>query len=213
MKKRTELFLSVGILLSIALTADAAVLQSAKDVFSNDIFVPYSQSQSSAKAKHNIKSQHNTDTASENKTSTPKTSASEKENTQAPSSKPKSSSASAPQNPDAGYGYTQKYASKLFKSYSGYITVEQKDIPKRLSITKGSTLQINLIETPDSIWNVELDENIGKITINKVQGNRRILVIHAINTGSTRLFLDNVSIKDNKYRVIFSKKMSLTVEE
>lgn len=125
----------------------------------------------------------------------------------------KTSLKSKKQNPNAGYGYAKKYANKLFKNYSGHITIEQENIPSRLGVTVGSTIQFNLQETPDAIWSVELDEEIGKILLNKAHNNQRTLVIEAVAEGNTRIFLDNISIKDNKYRVLFKKKMSLLVDE
>ena len=80
-------------------------------------------------------------------------------------------------------------------------------------MTKGSTIQLNLEETPDTIWSIDLDEKIGKITVNRVTGQKRIVIIQAVSSGNTRLFLDNISIKDKKYRVIFSKKMTLLVDD
>ena len=212
-----QLFLSyfAGCLLGtfIVFDVNAAVLQSAKDALTNDIFV--SGPKHSAKAKNSSKVRHNVNVNKSNTISSTKTEEnnSPKNEDDTVSSSEEKIEENKPQNPHAGYGYTKKYASKLFKSYSGYITIEQKNIPSRIGVTKGSTIQINLQETPDTIWNIELDEKIGKITLNKVNGNQRTLVIQAVNSGSTRLFLDNISIKDNNYRVIFSKKMSLMVDE
>lgn len=198
--------------------ANAAVVQSAKDALSYDIFVPGPQS--SVKAKKTSKARHkssekkatknynqNLNTSSSGDNSSYEYSSDDKENIETRTEQ------IFPQNPDAGYGYTKKYASKLFKTYSGYITIEQKNIPNRLSVTQGSTIQINLLEKPDTIWYVELNEDVGRIMLNKVEGNKRTLVIRTINEGKTRLFLDNISIKNNKYKVIFSKKMSLLVEK
>ncbi len=125
----------------------------------------------------------------------------------------KTSLKSKKQNSNAGYGYAKKYANKLFKTYSGHITIEQENIPSRLGVTVGSTIQFNLKETPDAIWSVELDEEIGKILLNKAHNNQRTLVIETIAEGNMRIFLDNISIKDSKYRVLFKKKMSLLVDE
>ena len=199
-------------------SAQAAVVQSAKDALSNDIFVfGPSRTHQSTKVKRNR-------TNTKAKKAEPRSvSSSQDENEQktkdtpqpqeTPSQEEEDDVQETLKNPNAGYGYTKKYASKLFKTYSGYITIEQKNIPSRIGVTKGSTIQFNLKETPDAIWYVELDEKIGKIISNKVNGNQRILIIQAINAGNTRLFLDNISIKDKKYKVIFSKKMSLLVDE
>ena len=211
-------FFIAGILVvSSYVSAQAVVVQSAKDALTNDIFVYGPKiSRQSSKAKHNRtntkakKAEQKNVSSSQNK-ATQKTKDTSQQKT--PSQEESPEVQETPKNPNAGYGYTKKYASKLFKTFSGYITIEQKNIPSRIGVTKGSTLQINLKETPDAIWNVELDEKIGKITSNKVNGNQRILIIQAINSGNTRLFLDNISIKDKKYKVIFSKKMSLLVDE
>lgn len=117
------------------------------------------------------------------------------------------------QNDNTGYGYAKKYAAKLFKTYSGYITIEQENIPSKITVTKESTIQINLQENSDSFWIIELDKKIGKIVKNKVNGNKRTLIIQAIAKGNTRLILDNISTKNNKYKVIFSKRMNLSVVE
>ena len=208
---------------SLGDAAQAMVLQSADEALSNDTFV--FRGKSSNKNKKNtggrIKAQkkHNEiQTASDAQTSSVLQNPSNEDTY--PSYEDESYDYDSydyeedtPQNPDAGYGYTQKYASKLFQTFSGYITVEQKDIPNRLGVTKGSTIQFNLVETPDAIWAVELDEKIGKILRNSSDGKTRTLVIQAVAAGNTRLFLDNISTKDNDYRIIFSKKMSLLVDE
>lgn len=212
MKKFLFLILaSLALILPSANFTYAAVLQSANSALSNDIFVL--NKKSSAKAKKSIKVQHKTETpaaASEEKPSLSKTK--EKEKTDSSSEKTPSHDTQNT-NPDAGYGYTKKYASKLFKTFSGHITIEQENIPKRLSVTKGSTIQFNLTETPNAFWNVDLDEKIGKILINQVNGNQRFLVIQAVAPGNTRLFLDHISTQKNKFKVIFNRNMSLLVDE
>lgn len=117
------------------------------------------------------------------------------------------------QDPNAGYGYAKKYASKRFKIYSGYITIEQKNIPAKITVAQESTIQINLQENPDSFWIIELNEKVGKIVKNELNGNQRTLIIQAIAKGNTRLILDCLSKKDNKFKVIFSKRMNLSVVE
>lgn len=108
--------------------------------------------------------------------------------------------------------YSKAYAKKIFKSYSGYITIEQENIPRRLNVTKGSYVQFNLTEKEDAIWHFDLNEDIGKIILNKVENGKRTLVIMAIAPGNTRLFLDNISVKDNNFRSLFSKDMLLMVD-
>lgn len=217
MKQLLGIFCIGSMLAIFSSMTQAAVVQSAKDALSNDIFVSgRNRTNKSVKAKHNrsnikVKKANEENSSSQIKKETPKKDTPQK--TDLPSQKESSDVQDKPQNPNAGYGYTKKYASKLFKTYSGHITIEQKNIPSRLGVTKGSTIQFNLLETPDTIWHIEIDKKIGKISSNKADGGQRILVIQAIDTGTTPLFLDNISIKDNKYRVIFSKKMSLVVDE
>lgn len=197
----------------------AAVLQSAGNALSNDIFV--SHRTSSAKANKSSSVKHNNSSVTK-KTSDTNTSSAQQQETSSQEQEKSSSKTTTvkkkkkyrtKQNPDAGYGYSKKYAKKLFKTFSGHITIEQENIPQRLGVTKGSTIQLNLEETPDTIWSIDLDEKIGKITVNRVTGQKRIVIIQAVSSGNTRLFLDNISIKDKKYRVIFSKKMTLLVDD
>ena len=205
---------------------EAAVVQSAQDAFSNDIFVSDSNKVIKARKKKISrikKDKENSQTKESNIKSDKKTLSSdkkdesdEKETSSTSQKNEKAQTQSKTQqmsNPNAGYGYTQKYASKLFQTFSGYITIEQKNIPNRLGVTKGSFIQFNLEEIPESIWSIEIDENIGKILKNEVVENQRVVVIQIIASGNTRLFLDNISVKDNKYRTIYSKKMSLLVDE
>ena len=157
-------FFGCSFIFLLLFNANAAVVQSAKDALSYDIFVPGPQS--SVKAKKTSKARHkssekkatknynqNLNTSSSGDNSSYEYSSDDKENIETRTEQ------IFPQNPDAGYGYTKKYASKLFKTYSGYITIEQKNIPNRLSVTQGSTIQINLLEKPDTIWYVELNED------------------------------------------------------
>ena len=197
----------------------AAVLQSAGNALSNDIFV--SHRTSSAKANKSSSVKHNNSSVTK-KTSDTNTSSAQQQETSSQEQEKSSSKTTTvkkkkkyrtKQNPYAGYGYSKKYAKKLFKTFSGHITIEQENIPQRLGVTKGSTIQLNLEETPDTIWSIDLDEKIGKITVNRVTGQKRIVIIQAVASGNTRLFLDNISIKDKKYRVIFSKKMTLLVDD
>ena len=195
----------------------AAVLQSAGNALSNDIFV--SHRTSSAKANKSSSVKHNNSSATKKTSDTNTSSVQKQENSSQKETSSKTSTVKkkkkyrTKQNPDAGYGYSKKYAKKLFKTFSGHITIEQENIPQRLGVTKGSTIQLNLEETPDTIWSIDLDEKIGKITVNRVTGQKRIVIIQAVASGNTRLFLDNISIKDKKYRVIFSKKMTLLVDD
>ena len=117
------------------------------------------------------------------------------------------------QNPQADYKYNKTYASKIFKSYSGHITIRQKDIPARLNVKKGSTIQFNLQETPETVWNVEIDENIGKVVVNQVQGNIRMIIIQTNNIGNCVVYLDSVSLKNKQYKVTYSKQMTLIVSK
>ena len=195
----------------------AAVLQSAGNALSNDIFVSHRTSPAKANKSSSVK--HNNSSATKKTSDTNTSSVQKQENSSQKETSSKTSTVKkkkkyrTKQNPDAGYGYSKKYAKKLFKTFSGHITIEQENIPQRLGVTKGSTIQLNLEETPDTIWSIDLDEKIGKITVNRVTGQKRIVIIQAVSSGNTRLFLDNISIKDKKYRVIFSKKMTLLVDD
>lgn len=188
----------------------AAVVQSANDALSNDIMVSHPKNTKSIQAKKKINIKTQSDKKNKNNSVID---SSEKQNNVMPKQQNIQKKTSSTKDPNAGYGYTQKYASKLFKAYSGYITIEQENIPRKLNIVKGSSIQFNLTEIPDAIWNVDVDEKIAQIVSNKVEKDKRIVVIKLISSGNCRLFLDNISIKDNKYRVIFNKKMSLLVEE
>lgn len=111
-----------------------------------------------------------------------------------------------------GPAYNKHYASKLFQTYNGHITIEQKNIPKKIAITQGSTLQLDLVETPDAFWHMEMDENVVKIKTSSVNGNKRILILETVGRGSTRIILDNILAKANDYKVLVAKKMLIIVD-
>lgn len=115
-------------------------------------------------------------------------------------------------NPEAGANYAKHYASKLFQTYSGHITVEQQNIPRKIAVSKGSTMQFNLNEMADTIWNIELNEKVAKIKSNTVQGDKRIVILETLNNGNSKLLFDQISVKPNNYKVLTRKRMLLIVD-
>ena len=115
-------------------------------------------------------------------------------------------------NPEAGPAYAKHYASKLFQTYSGHITIEQKNIPRKIAITKGSTVQLNLAETKDAIWHIETNDKVAKVKSNAVQGDKRIVIFEGVGKGNAKLLLDNISVKPNDYKVLVRKRMLLIVD-
>lgn len=109
--------------------------------------------------------------------------------------------------------YTKSYASKLFQTYSGHITIEQKNIPKKIAVTKGSTIQLNLENKPETIWYIVNDDKVAKIKTNKENGSVRNVILEASGKGSTMLILDNILTKDNDYKVLTTKRMRLIVDD
>lgn len=110
------------------------------------------------------------------------------------------------------YNYNKNFAAKRFQTLSGHLTLEQNKLPRRLSVEKGTTLQFNLKEIPNAIWNVEINEKIGKVIQNKVIDNQRIITIQTLSQGKSRIYLDNISTKDNQYKALFNKKLLLVVK-
>lgn len=118
-----------------------------------------------------------------------------------------SKKASSPEVP-----YTKSYASKLFQTYSGHITIEQKNIPKKIAVTKGSTIQLNLENKPGTIWYIVNDDKVAKIKSNKENGSVRNVVLEATGKGSTKLIFDNILTENNNYKVLTTKRMRLIVD-
>lgn len=108
--------------------------------------------------------------------------------------------------------YNKHYASKLFSTLSGHITIEQKNIPKRIGITQGSTIQLNLKNDPDTLWFFDLDNKIAKIKSNTTEGDHRVVIIEALEKGNTKMIVDYLSTKTSAYKVISSKRMLIMVD-
>lgn len=128
------------------------------------------------------------------------------------SSESQDSASATAANPEAGPAYAKHYASKLFQTYSGHITIEQQNIPRKIAITKGSTVQLNLTENKEAIWHIEINDKVAKIKSNAVQGDKRIVILEGIGKGNAKLLLDNISIKPNDYKVLVRKRMLLIVD-
>ena len=128
------------------------------------------------------------------------------------SSESQDSASATAANPEAGPAYAKHYASKLFQTYSGHITIEQQNIPRKIAITKGSTVQLNLTENKEAIWHIEINDKVAKIKSNAVQGDKRIVILEGIGKGNAKLLLDNISIKPNNYKVLVRKRMLLIVD-
>lgn len=109
--------------------------------------------------------------------------------------------------------YTKSYASKLFQTYSGHITIEQKNIPKKIAVTKGSTIQLNLENKPGTIWYIVNDDKVAKVKSNKENGPVRNVVLEAVGKGSTKLIFDNILTENNNYKVLTTKRMRLIVDD
>lgn len=108
--------------------------------------------------------------------------------------------------------YNKHYASKLFSTLSGHITIEQKNIPKRIGITQGSTIQLNLKNDPNTLWFFELDNKVAKIKSDKANGDQRTVIIETVGKGNTKMILDYLSTKTSEYKVILSKRMLIMVD-
>lgn len=108
--------------------------------------------------------------------------------------------------------YAKSYASKLFQTYSGHITIEQKNIPSKIAVTKGSTIQFNLENKPGTIWYIVNDDKIAKIKSNTENGAVRKVVVEAVGKGSARLIFDNILTQDGNYKVLTTKRMRLIVD-
>lgn len=166
--------------------AGAVVVQSASEALRSDIFVKG--------AKSNSDTNRETREAEKAKQKTKDSKAAQ------------TTSHSEPASP-----YT-KHASKLFQTYSGHITIEQNNIPRRIAISKGSTLQLNLNEQKDTIWNIEMNNKIARIKSDTVNGDKKILILEAINKGKTKLLIDNILTQKNNYKVLVKKRMLLIVD-
>lgn len=109
--------------------------------------------------------------------------------------------------------YAKSYASKLFQTYSGHITIEQKNIPTKIAVTKGSTVQFNLENKPGTIWYIVNDDKIAKIKSNTESGTGRKVILEATGKGSTKLIFDNILTQDGNYKVLTTKRMRLIVDD
>lgn len=104
------------------------------------------------------------------------------------------------------------YASRLFSTLSGHITIEQNDIPRKIAVTAGSEIQLNLENEADKKWFFNLDDKIAKIKSEKVENGRKIVVIKTIGKGRTRMILDYLSTANANYKLLTSKRMLIMVK-
>ena len=210
-------YAALCLLLAGTSPAQAVVAQSANDALSSDIFVGGKKDTSNAKAiadsnkKNRAEEARRKADAARRKAEREKREAAQKasggtvflpgsqsvntQNISLPAASGKNSVSDADDTPTVDIN--KHYASKLFSSLSGHITIEQKNIPRKISVTQGSTVQLNLENDPDTLW---------------TSGNVRTVVFETVGRGKTRIIMDYISTKTSAYKVIFTKRMLLMVD-
>lgn len=225
-------YAALCLLLAGTSPAQAVVAQSANDALSSDIFVGGKKDTSNAKAiadsnkKNRAEEARRKADAERRKAEREKREAAQKasggavflpgsqsvntQNVSLPTASGKNSVSDADDTP--AVDINKHYASKLFSSLSGHITIEQKNIPRKISVTQGSTVQLNLENDPDTLWYFSFDKDVAKIKSDKTSGNVRTVVFETVGRGKTRIIMDYISTKTSAYKVIFTKRMLLMVD-
>lgn len=224
--KMVAILISFALFVFVSMPASAVVMQSSSSALRNDMFVKGSSKKKTNKKtnikknrKEDKKKQVNIKAEKKNDSSLaviPLRETQQEEVDNNPQKTIEKEIKDTPKESRSNYQsqipYTKTYAAKLFKTLSGHITIEQKNIPKKIAVTQGSTLQLDLEEKPEAIWYVDIDESIAKISSNTVNGNTRSIVLETIGKGIFRLSLDNISVKNSDYKVLSTKKMRLIVD-
>lgn len=104
------------------------------------------------------------------------------------------------------------YTSRLFSTFSGYITIEQDNLPSKIAVSQGSEIQLNLREEAGHEWFADTDETVVEIKSNKTVNNQHIIVLKAVGKGKARLLLDYLSTVKPEYKLILSKRMLIMVK-
>lgn len=108
--------------------------------------------------------------------------------------------------------YNKKYASKFFKTISGHITIEQKNLPRKISVSKGSVIELHLKGSEDTFWFLSTNEKSVKVEKNKFENGQTVVVLSAAGKGASRIIMDYISKKSSNYKVLATKKFIVLVD-
>lgn len=109
--------------------------------------------------------------------------------------------------------YNKKFASRFFKTISGYITIEQKNLPRKIAISNGSTIELQLDGDADTFWYTTVNDEVLKVEKNKLVNGHTIVILKAIGKGASRVILDHISSQTSSYKVLTTKKFIVIVDE
>lgn len=108
--------------------------------------------------------------------------------------------------------YNKKYASRFFKTVSGHITIEQKNIPRKISVSQGSTIELRLKGSEDTFWFLSVNEKVIKVEKNKYENGEVVVILSTIGKGASRIIMDYISKKTSEYKVLGTKKFIVLVD-
>lgn len=173
-------------------TSQAQVVQSAKSALSVDMFgdAPTVKSDKSQKKKKSHSQQQNKNT------------------------KPEKVLYSAPVvvDPNAGYGYTQKYADKFFPTYEGAVAFNEQNIPSKIMVKKGTVITLNLSDTENGFWISSFNKQVLQDMSSKDYSPKNNIQIKAIKKGASSLKMEFIEKQGNKHKVTKKIKLNVYVE-
>ena len=109
--------------------------------------------------------------------------------------------------------YQKKLASRFQKAISGYITIEQKNLPKRIVISRDAVVQLELDAQADAFWYVQLNEDALSVQKNEVEDGKTVVVLNPVGKGASKVILDFISQSGTEHKVLATKKFNIVVSE
>lgn len=108
--------------------------------------------------------------------------------------------------------YKKQLASRFPKAISGYITIEQENLPRRIVISKDAVIQLELDAKESAFWFTQVNENILSVQKNEINDGKTIIVLQPTMAGSSRVILDFISQNGNDYKVLTTKRFNIIVD-
>lgn len=115
------------------------------------------------------------------------------------------------QNPNAGYGYAKSYARQLFPVFEGNVTFEEKNIPNKIFVKKGTLIQFLLADSENGFWIVSVNKHILQ-NISQNKNYQDNIQIKALKKGNSQIVLEFLTHQDGKYKVTKKLRTNVFVE-
>lgn len=195
-------------------TSQAQVVQSAKSALSVDLFAD-KPSAKKKKPKMRIEEpKTREEKTNKNQERQEKQKEANKNKNKNKNTKPEKLLYSAPvvENPNAGYGYTQKYADKLFPTYDGSVTFNEQNIPNKLIVKKDTVITLNLSDTENGFWISSFNKQVLQDISSKNYPPKNNIQIKAIRKGGSSLKMEFIEKQGDKHKVTKNIRLNVYVE-